>query len=284
MEHARIAFVRYLNTRPLVEGLERLDSVELVPAAPSHIARLLVDNRADIGLASLIDAARSPVPLRLIPSGMIGCDGPTLTVRLYSAVPFERVARLHADAESHTSVALARIILAERFGTHPGIVEFDARERIELTGTRAQAEWPETLLLIGDKVVTDEPPAGRYPHQLDLGQAWRDLTGFPFVYAVWMCREEDAACLGWLAALLDRQLRHNLTRLDWIVRRRAPEHRWPIDLASRYLSSLMRYRVGERERLGAAEFLARAAAMGLAPRPARWADPVGVRPASPTLQ
>ena len=43
-------------------------------------------------------------------------------------------------------------------------------------------------LLIGDKVVTDAPPTDRYPHQMDLGEAWKDLTGLPFVYAMWMCR------------------------------------------------------------------------------------------------
>src|SRR5665213_4630797 len=43
-------------------------------------------------------------------------------------------------------------------------------------------------LLIGDKVVCDEP-AG-LPHQLDLGGAWKDLTGLPFVFAAWMARAE----------------------------------------------------------------------------------------------
>ena len=36
---------------------------------------------------------------------------------------------------------------------------------------------------------------------------------------------------------LDRQLRHNLGRLDWLIETRAPEHHWPADLARRYLRS-----------------------------------------------
>jgi chorismate dehydratase len=31
--------------------------------------------------------------------------------------------------------------------------------------------------------------ARRYPHQLDLGQGWKELTGLPFVFALWAVRE-----------------------------------------------------------------------------------------------
>ena len=152
------------------------------------------DEVADLALAPVIDALRSDAELELVPAGAIGCDGATLTVRLYSAVPFEQARRVHADADSHTSVTLARWLLATRFNARPEFVEFDARERVEVAGDTggAPAEWPETMLMIGDKVVTDSPPAVRYPHQLDLGEAWRAETGLPFVYAVWMRRAGDA--------------------------------------------------------------------------------------------
>jgi chorismate dehydratase len=286
MDPLRIACVRYLNTVPLIEGLEKAAGVTLIPCVPSTIAGLVASGEADIGLASLIDAAASGVPLALLPAGMIGCDGPTLTVRLFSSVPLERVSAVHADTDSHTSVALCRVLLARMFGLHPKVVPFDARERVAVGGGGAagtgtlEESWPETLLLIGDKVVTDSPPAVRYPHQLDLGEAWKGLTGLPFVYAMWMCREAEAGSerVALAAALLDRQRRHNRTRLDWIVANRAPEHRWPRDLARRYLTEYLRFEVGPREREGAGLFLREAAALGLAP--AR--EPVWVELPSPT--
>jgi chorismate dehydratase len=291
----RLACVRYLNTAPLVEGLEKVAGVELIPAVPSSIAGLVASGAADVGLVSVVDAARSPEPLAMLPCGMIGCDGPTLTVRVFSAVPFERAARLHADTDSHTSVALARVLLERRFGARPHVVPFDARERVERSpGAGASAapapappsapppaasldDWPETVLLIGDKVVTDPPPAQRYPHQLDLGQAWREWTGLPFVYAVWMCRAERArdAAIASAAALLERQRLRNRSRLGWVAGVRAPEHRWPLDVATRYLSDLLRYEVGPREREAVARFLREAAAVGAAPPvEARWVDGV----------
>lgn len=272
MPNTRLAVVRYLNTRPLIEGLDRVGGLELTAAAPSHIADMVHSGTADIGLASIVDAISGTEPLAVLPVGMIGCDGPTMTVRLYSAIPLDQIHQLHADTESHTSVALCQVILRHRFGITPEVIGFNARER---TGPTGPEEWPEAMLLIGDKVVTDSPPAVRYPHQLDLGEAWHEWTGLPFVYASWMCRAETAESpqIAAAAALLDRQLRHNLGRLEWLIRTRAPEHHWPGDLAHRYVGELLRYRMGEREREAAERFCAEAAAMGLAPdTPVTWAD------------
>src|SRR5262249_40517074 len=151
-------------------------------------------------------------------------DGPTMTVRLFSSVPLERVEAIHADTDSHTSVILAQVLLHKLHGIRPRIIDFDARERVAVSGgpaapAPALSDWPATVLLIGDKVVTDHPPQGRYTHQLDLGEAWHQLTGLPFVYAIWMCRDADAASqrVAAAAALLDRQRRRNQMRLNWII-------------------------------------------------------------------
>ncbi|MGD1916391.1 MAG: menaquinone biosynthetic enzyme MqnA/MqnD family protein [Phycisphaerales bacterium] len=257
MDPIRIACVQYLNTAPLVEGLDKLEGLKIIPAVPADIAPMVRTGEADMGLASIIDAAGSETPLSVVPAGMIGCDGPTLTVRLFSSVPLETVTQLCVDADSHTSVALARVLLAERFGARPDVFEFNALERIALGGAKPNQDdegWPETLLLIGDKVVTHSPPAVKYAHQLDLGEAWKELTGLPFVYASWMCRtevlnnDEGRRRIALAAAMLDRQRRHNATRLDWLVQQWAPKARWPVDLAQHYIAELLRYEVGPRER------------------------------------
>ncbi len=264
----RIACVSFLNTAPLIEGLEACAGLVLEHDVPAALAgRLLdTDHPADIALVSVIDAATSPEPLALLPAGMIGCDGQTLTVRLFSRVEPSAITRLHADNDSHTSVALARIILSERFGARPEIVAFDAARRAGVDG--GPQAWPESVLLIGDKVVVGDLPGPAYPHQLDLGEQWRELTGLPFVYALWACRASDAddARILAAAALLDRQRRRNTARLDRIVTQRAPAKGWPADLARGYVGDLLRYEVGPREREAVGEFLRRAAALGIAPR------------------
>lgn len=272
----RVGAVSYLNTLPLIEGLEKLEGIDLTLAAPSRLIELLSAGKLDLALAPVIDAQRAASPLALIPVGMIGSDGETFTVRLFSAGPIEQIRRIHADTDSRTSVALLRIALEKLYGVAPEIVDFDARERMALASEGAEAdEWPDALLMIGDKVVTDSPPAVRYPHQLDLGEAWKRLTDLPFVYATWMCRESDVES-PWLrsaAQALDRQRRHNATRLDWIVSHRAGGRGWPVDLARDYLGRMLRFDLGDREREAVERFFDHAAEAGVLAerRPTVWA-------------
>ncbi len=264
MSSIRVGVVRYLNARPLVEGLDVCQSLTLDAAVPSRIAPMLEGGDIDIGLVSVIDFARAKTPLTMIPAGMIGCEGPTLTVRVFSRVPPSEIRTLATDTDSHTSVALARIILKKIHNASPAVVDCNAREM--LTSDDPQS-WPESVLLIGDKVVTASPPPGLYPHQIDLGQAWLDLTGLPFVYAIWMCRAEDAHRpeIFDAAALLERQRLRNEFRLDWIVSQHARVRHWPDELAREYLGQRLRFQAGERERKGIARFLELAAAESLAP-------------------
>lgn len=258
---ARLGAVSYLNTLPLIEGLGKLSDVRLTLTAPSRLIDLLTADKIDLGLASVIDAQRAAGlfegGLALVPCGMIGCDGATMTVRLFSRRPIGEVREVRADADSHTSVALLRIILEKRYGVKPVIVDFDAEAftSADPPGRRAD-EWPDAMLMIGDKVVTHSPPAGLYPHQLDLGAAWKELTGLPFVYAMWMCRAGIARSelVRAAAAVLDRQRRHNATRLDWIIAARAPLRGWPIDLARTYLHDLLKFEVTPAHRAAVERF------------------------------
>ncbi len=235
----RLGCVSYLNTLPLIEGLEKLEGLALDRAAPARLIDLLSNGRVEAGLVSLIDAQRSGEALALLPCGMIGCDGPTLTVRLYSACAIEEITRVYVDAESHTAAALLRVLLARVYGVRAEVVEFDAREGVVRHGggSAPPDPWPSAMLLIGDKVVSQSPPAERYPHQLDLGEAWRKWTGLPFVYAVWMCRASEAGSerMRAVVRLLDRQRRRNAARLDGVATGRARERGWPEDLARDYL-------------------------------------------------
>ena len=279
----RVAYVQYLNTLPLVEGLGALRGVECMTAVPSRLAGMLIAGEVDVALASVIDAAKNP-GLVLVPAGMIGCDGPTLTVRLFSKVPWERVTVLHADTDSHTSVVLAQVILAKRFGVRPAVVDFDAPHHdvgpvgaLTAVGPAAAGPtmvgaqaWPETALMIGDKIVTDPPPAGVYEYELDLGEEWKALTGLPFVYAMWMCRGADVAAgaakraaIIALGAMLDRQRRRNTMRTEWLIERYSQQHGWPAELARRYVTEYLRYAVGEREREAVGVFIGYARELGL---------------------
>lgn len=267
----RLGVVSYLNALPLIEGLEKLEGASLSLAPPADLLDLLLDGAVDLALAPVIEAIRAPEPVALAPAGGIGSAGETLTVRLFSAAPIDAITRVHADVESRTSVALLRILLRELRGG----------AAVEIEPLRAPvAEWPEAALLIGDKVETAAPSAATHPHRLDLGEAWRKMTGLPFVYAIWICRARcaDTDAVRLAAAVLDRQRRHNATRLEWIAAARGPERGWSVSAARAYLVNNLRYDIGALERSAIEAFLDRARGLGLAARrdtdePLRWLAP-----------
>ncbi len=239
----RLGVVSFINTLPLIDGLEQLRDVTLHHSVPSLLIDMLLSGEVDVALCSSIDYQRSPQPLSILPVGLLGCHGPTLTVRMYSSVPLDRIERIYCDTDSHTSVALLQILLRERYGISPELIDYDARESV---ADNHPLEYPESMMLIGDKVVTNSPPAVRYPHQLDLGEAWRELTGKPFVFALWMARQDaDPASLRTAGIALDHQRRHNQERLDGIIHTRVRPGNWPVDLAKSYLTQRITYEFDE---------------------------------------
>ena len=98
----------FLNAKPLIHGLEHDSTIDLGLDVPSRLLDGLRDGRRfDVALLPVIDYQRMP-GLRLLTAGGICCDGPTLTVRIFSPVPIERIESLACDTDSHTSVALAQ--------------------------------------------------------------------------------------------------------------------------------------------------------------------------------
>ncbi|MCB9842114.1 MAG: menaquinone biosynthesis protein [Phycisphaeraceae bacterium] len=270
----RLGCVSYLNTLPLIEGLQVTQHLELRPAPPARLIDMLLDDSeggVDAALVSLIDYQRSPEPLTLIPVGMIASPAETHTVRLFSRTPIGEIKTLCCDAESHTSVALARIILAERYGITPAIrpIQWGSSE----------SKSCDAVLLIGDKVAGRAPARDDYPHQLDLGASWREMTGLPFVYAVWMCRarDEENQSIRSLVSLLDRTRRHNTTRLGWIANTRAGAHKWEPSEARRYLQDLLAFEVTDDARAAVERFFDLAYAHNLIDnkREVRWLSAPG---------
>lgn len=262
----RIGAVSFLNTLPLIDGLSTLRDVDLKLSVPSLLLDSLLNGETDIALCSSIDYQRSPEPLVIIPAGVLACAGPTLTVRLYSTKPIETIEEVYCDTDSHTSIALMQILLAEKYNIKPHCIDYEAREHV---AHNKPVPWPDAMLLIGDKVVTDSPPAVRYPHQLDLGELWHELTGLPFVFATWMAKRSNPLIdrLAILGAALDRQRRHNRMRLDQIIGKRAENRGWPADLAREYLKQRLTFDLDEHALAGLELFYDKSHRHGLITNP-----------------
>jgi chorismate dehydratase len=245
----RISSVAFFNATPLTFGLDVDPDVRLRHAVPSALLTHLQDDAADVALLPVIDYQRLP-DAQIIAAGAIGCDGPTLTVRLFAGQPIGQTSVLAADGDSHTSVVLAQIVLRYRYNVRPRLVP--------LTGAPDNA----TRLLIGDKVITDAP---NLSCQLDLGQAWKDLTGLPFVFAIWTTRHAER--MDTIAEKLTVARERGIEQIEALVEHQAVPRGWPADVARKYLTQYLKFDVGPRQIEAIGTFHAMAAELGLVPSP-----------------
>jgi chorismate dehydratase len=224
-----LGVVSFLNALPLYHSLLGRAEFRIVPDVPSRLADLLESGGCDVALLPVVDYWRARDQLELVGDGCIASDGETLTVRVYSRIPPDRLTRLHVDGDSHTSVALARVIWRELYG-----------RRLELLPLPDQADPPpEAVLLIGDKVVRSA--ARGFGFETDLGAAWKHLTGLPFVFAAWYGpRGGDFAGLAReLAAARDA----GTAAATRIAAEAAESRGWPRETAVEYLGRIMKYRL-----------------------------------------
>jgi chorismate dehydratase len=246
----RIGVVAYLNSRPLARGLERRKGdgrFELRYLPPAKLADELAAGRLDVGLVPSIELLRIP-ELVVVPGLAIAATHEARSVLLVSKVPVREIRRVALDENSRTSAALVRIVLAERYGIGP---EYAPAAPV-LDEMLAAAD---AALLIGDPALRVDRT--RYV-VLDLAGEWFELTGLPFVFAVWAARGEATASA--VGQLLRASREAGRAEIDAIVAEAARESGLPEPLLSEYYRHNLRFELGEAERRGLEAFLKRAAA------------------------
>lgn len=270
MRPARLGAVSYLNTRPLVRGLdERPDLFTVRFDVPSVCAALLHEGTVDVGLIPAIEYLRGDYAI--VPDLAIGSDGPVASVALFTSVPIEQVRTLALDPSSRTSVALTRILCARRWQITPEFMFADSTTSglVEHSEGAAVGRAVDAVLLIGDAALDlDHDSIGLA--KIDLGTEWQAMTGLPFVYAVWAGRP-DALDREQVAAL--QQARRRGEGEVAVIARETGEGSPDRERRNlEYLRDTLKYGLGEREVAGLERFHALAVDLGVAPaiRPLRF--------------
>jgi chorismate dehydratase len=238
--------------------------VDLQKDTPDRLNSALVAGDLDIGPISLVEYLRHAEELLLLPDLAVGSDGPVLSVNLISTRPLAELDKrpVALGSTSRTGVLLAQMLLAEKYGAEPDYFRCPP----ELTQMLLEAD---AGVLIGDpalRALYEAPKNGL--DVIDLGQAWRDWTGLPMVFAVWAVRKDFAAAAPGAVKdvheMFQRSVELCLGELDEAATAAA---RWePFDAATlaNYFRALD-FSLGERQIAGVREFARHAAARGEVP-------------------
>jgi len=177
-----VGAVSYLNTKPLIYGFEQgimKDQVDLSIDYPANIASKLLSDQIDIGLVPV-----AVIPLlkehHIISDYGIACDGEVASVCLFSEVPLGEIKTVLLDYQSRTSAALLRILLREHWKISPQLIPATSNYENDIAGTTAG-------LVIGDRALVQRQ---RSKYIYDLGSAWKEMTGLPFVFAAWISNKK----------------------------------------------------------------------------------------------
>jgi chorismate dehydratase len=238
-----VGCVEYVNAKPLIKWFERLGSespVRVVLDVPSRLPAMLDSGEAQAALVSSFEALRTP-GRRFAESGSISTLGDAESVRLFSKVPFSEIGSLALDMSSLTSNHLARILLAERYGVAPSVAPLPP-SLPDMLATH------DAAILIGDKGMTAD---GTGLHVMDLGREWREMTGLPFVWALWVGGE---GLTPELSGLLAEAERWGSEHIDEVIAETVPQCGWRFEDCDRYLRRTMNYQITPDHLAGLAKY------------------------------
>jgi chorismate dehydratase len=255
----RLSIIDYLNAAPLNHGFKHglgWEHFHLKFHTPSASSDRLRNGEVDAGIVSSIEYLRIP-GLRIVPGLCIASPKRVRSVAILSKVPPEQISSLALDTSSRTSVVLAQLLLRERYGVTPTVEDMGP----ELITMLAEHD---AALMIGDAAMR-APRQGLFV--MDLAEEWHAWTGLPFVFALWLVRQEapELPVPGGVAPFFHKSLEMGLAQLPLIIEEARRTIGWTKIELHEYLTENISYTLGEAERDSLALFYEKAVRHGFAP-------------------
>jgi len=172
----KVGAINFLNTKPLIYGLEKDRDFELIYETPSRCSVMLEERRVDIAILPSVEYA-SQRNYFIIPNISISSKGKAGSILLFAKKEVQDIKTISLDKSSRTSAALLKILCLEKFKISPGFTQMNPDLETMLSENDA-------ALVIGDNALF----ASAYFKDLvaaDLGQEWYEMTSLPFVFAFW---------------------------------------------------------------------------------------------------
>lgn len=245
LRQKKISLVSYLNTKPLVYGLEEhlvKHAFALQKDVPSVCARRLLDGEVDLGIIPSIEYARARGKLKIVPGLSITSREYVKSVELFFKKDLRKIETIAVDTSSRTSVALLKILMQEKF-------EISAQYKPMAPDLESMLREADAALIIGDKALHYH---AEYSNKLDLAAEWNDLTGLPFVFAFWAGISPEIT--GEDINALQESYRLGAQNIDTICEKFAKNQPYKASFYADYLNQNISFDFSDKEQEGLLEF------------------------------
>jgi chorismate dehydratase len=243
MEKTRVSIVSYLNSKPLLYGLNNSlvsKQIELSLDIPSKVAAKLTYNLADVGLIPVV-GLEDLDDYQIIGDYCIGSVGKVRTVVLVSEVPLEQVETVLMDYQSRSSVLLAKVLAKfywkKSFKWENTCNDF---QNVSINGKTAG-------VVIGDRVFDIE---NKFSYIYDLSEEWYNFTQLPFVFAVWAANKKVSESF---ETAFNSALAFGIENMAEIVRKEQPNY--PNVNIADYFAQNISFELDNEKRAGMKKFL-----------------------------
>ncbi len=236
----KVAALSYLNTKPLLYGIEHSDIIndlEIIVDYPAQLARSLQDGNIDMALLP-VAAIPGISGANIVSDYGIAADGKVVSVAIFSQVPMEEIRTVYLDYQSRTSVRLAQLLLEKHWKQQ---VEFKpaSENYIDyINGANAG-------VIIGDRALKQ---LHNFEYVYDLSAAWKAYTGLDFVFAAWVANKELPADF---KARFNAANAAGLKHLDTVI----AENPFPYYDLHTYYTENIKFYLDEEKKKGLAKFL-----------------------------
>jgi len=181
--------ISYINASPVYYGLDNgllPDWLTMVPDVPSALNHKIITDQIEISPISAAFYAMNHETLLLLPDLSISCHGNVLSVLCASNYELDDLDQktVMFSQESASAASFLKMIFSLR-QVYPDF-KVGPVGNIDLIPSGVDA-----VMVIGDNALT-QPWQEQYVHCFDLGGIWYEMTGLPFVFAVWVVREAFA--------------------------------------------------------------------------------------------
>ncbi|PKP17851.1 MAG: ABC transporter substrate-binding protein [Bacteroidetes bacterium HGW-Bacteroidetes-21] len=179
----KISNIAYLNTLPFRYGLRHYSfpkkySIEVSEDIPSVCARKIMNNEANIGIIP-VGALPQFDEYQIISNYCIASFNKVESVKLFAKKDLRHLKRIYLDYHSMTSVKLLQYLAKYKW-------KIDVEWLPASEGYEKEIHGDTGGLIIGDRALLMNPD---FSFSYDLAEEWKEYTGRPFVFAVWIAKK-----------------------------------------------------------------------------------------------